>query len=280
MLGIINKTPTREILALFLVTGLAICFYESDIHKSAFFVQRPRRVIANDISCNGTSVIEACRRADTIRVLFVVETNANNRGVRLFIRNSYAGPQFSSPLRWLTVLHIRGEPMPQMYRECSVYGDMVVLGPSMGFLHFAPWILQHCPKVELVVSLEERFLPHPFYLPNYRILNMDHRRNTVHCVVRDVGGTQGCKPGVMVLWRSALEEFIETGTEGEDRLVSSRLPVMDMSSYVSTGENMTMLYTIGAVVFYRYPEGLNCTMRGLWRKVIKSPDNNPGDLWL
>ncbi|KAK8776682.1 hypothetical protein V5799_029973 [Amblyomma americanum] len=304
MLATIYKPSHSKNIFMVLVLGPLLYLYHHDVQRLPFQLRRrlTDALAFKDSNCTGMRVVEACGKEELVKVLFVVDTVLENRSNRRFARNAYAKRSFARPIHWLTVFRMmgnvtdeKGELAPKARSECRAFGDIVVhrngstgelleleVGKnSSTYLQFVPWILDNCPNVDLVVFMQDNVIPNPFYLPNYRVMHMDHRPQVIHC--HSFGGvpTSLCKARSVVMAKKlGLKLFASKASAVEDELVLFGLEARDMGSYLSVDDNMTMLYTTGAVVFYAFPEGLNVTMMSLWEEVISAPQNSPDYLRL
>lgn len=287
-----------------LILSPLLYLYHHDIQRLPFQLQAGLRdrLAFKDSDCRGMRVIKACAKEDLVKVLFVVDTVLERRPKRRFARNTYAKRSFASPISWLTVFRMMGnvtdqggDLKPNARSECRAFGDIVVhRNGSTGefveleegkntssYLQFVPWILDNCPHVDLVVFMQDRVIPHPFYLPNYRVIHMDHRPEVIHC--HGVGGlpTYFCQArSVVMVKKPGLAPFARNASQEEGWLILNGLEATDMRSYLAVDENMTMLYTAGAVVFYEVPQGLKLTMKSLWKEMMLAPENSPDFLRL
>ncbi|XP_075724175.1 uncharacterized protein LOC142766835 [Rhipicephalus microplus] len=263
------------------------------------FALRTRRTLHNhflfrDDYCEALSVLETCRYEELVKVLFIVDTKLENVAERTFARRAYGKRSFARPLQWLTVFRMLGQNTtnipPSLKKECQNSRDIVVpegryataAPPLPGsskapptFLAFVPWILEQCPNVDLMVYMPDAVLPHPFYLPNYRVLHMDHQPQVIHC--HGSGwSTAGCRPSsVLMTKKKGIEALAKNASEQEGYMVTGDLEVRDIASYIAVNETMTMLYTIGAVIFFTYQPDLNVSMMSLWKQMMAAPENSP-----
>ncbi|XP_037523761.2 uncharacterized protein LOC119400955 [Rhipicephalus sanguineus] len=291
------RTPSIRAGAFVAVLAVSLVWtYWADMR---LFALRARRTVHRDLLfrddyCEALSVLEICRREELVKVLFVVDTELGNVAERSFARLTYGRRSFARPLHWLTVFRMMGQNSnrlpPSLKEECRIARDIVVPGgryataapPLPGspktpptFLAFVPWILEHCPNVDLMVHMHDGVLPHPFYLPNYRVLHMDHQPQVIHC--HGTGwSTAACRPSsVLMTKKKGIEALAQNASEQEGHLVTGDLEVRDIASYIALNETMTMLYTIGAVIFYTYPPNLNVSRLSLWNEMMAAPENSP-----
>ncbi|KAK8761199.1 hypothetical protein V5799_027533 [Amblyomma americanum] len=299
-------TPSvREGFLAILVFGFALHLYNEDIHRIPLKLGRSlvHRLVSRDGNCTANQVIKTCNKEDLVKVLFVVDTVLGNRSNRRFARNSYAKRSFASPIHWLTVFNLvgnvtneKGELAAEALSECRSFGDIVVLRKNgtgellqpgkeqdtSSYLQFVPWILENCPHVDLVVFMQDSMIPHPYYLPNYRVRYMDHRPEAIHC--HSLGGStppsfchwwsvlMAKRPGLTPLLRDAFVQDSQINLNG--------LEGRDLTSYVSVDDSITMIYTIGAVLFYALPPNLTVSMLSLWKEMLRAPENNANYLRL
>ncbi|KAL1427326.1 hypothetical protein MTO96_017614 [Rhipicephalus appendiculatus] len=292
----LRARSTRAGVFFVLLAGSLVWTYWADMRLFALRTQRTvsRHFLFRDDYCEALSVLERCQHEELIKVLFVVDTELENVAERTFARLTYGGHSFARPLHWLTVFRMVGQNStklpPVLKAECSAAGDIVVPNgryamaapPLPGspkkpptFLAFVPWILDHCPNVDMMVYMHDAVIPHPFYLPNYRVLHMDHQPQVIHC--HGTGwSTAGCRPSsVLMTKKKGIEALAQNASEQEGHLVTGDLELRDISSYIALNETITMLYTIGAVIFYTYPPNLNVSMLSLWNEMMAAPENSP-----
>ncbi|KAK8778598.1 hypothetical protein V5799_020060 [Amblyomma americanum] len=204
MLRTIYKSTHRKSVFVVLIFGVLLYLYHIDYQPVPSQLRRRLmdRLIVRDGNCMGMRVINECGKQQYVKVLFVVDTALENGYNRLFARNSYAERSFAPPINWFTMFRMVGNVTDQkkelvaMARsECRAFGNIVVprngrtgeifkLGRNnntSSFLQFAPWILANCPNVYLVVFMQHNVLSYPFYLPNYRVVHIDHRPEVIHC---------------------------------------------------------------------------------------------------
>lgn len=283
-------TQVRQItFGLCVLGAVMVFFYYKDLYHSSFFVRSGEIERPGDSKCSGMNVIEACRREELIKILFVTDTEVNHIEERNFARNSYATQNFARHLKWLTVFRLvetdflDGNNEKYIVNECEKHGDIVASNRTKSartFHSFVSWILEYCPNVDLVVHMKDIVIPHPFYLPNYRVLHMDHQPEVIHCHYS--GDSQaGCRhDSVLMTKKRGLQALAENATEVDGRIITESLTLKNMGSYVAINENMTLLYTIGAVIFYTYPPDIKESMMSLWTTMMSSPQNTPSDLRL
>ncbi|KAH6943595.1 hypothetical protein HPB50_024782 [Hyalomma asiaticum] len=319
--GLQQLPSARASAFLVVLVGALLWTYWKDIH---LYTRRVRRNMRNELlfrddNCDALSAQEICEREELVKVLFVVDTELDNLERRNFARQTYARRRFASRIHWLTLFRMMGQnksELPdQLTRECRTSRDIVVPEPAYAtaalqpggrkmpptFLAFVPWIQENCPDVDLVVHMHDAVLPHPFYLPNYRVLHMDHqpqvplqsfeefvgrgktsfiRRHhnapqVIHCHGTGLSTAECRSSSVLMTKRKGIEALAKNGSEQEGLLVTGNLEVRDISSYIAVNETMTMLYTIGAVIFYTYPPNLNVSMLSLWDEMMAAPENSP-----
>ncbi|KAL1427327.1 hypothetical protein MTO96_017615 [Rhipicephalus appendiculatus] len=292
----LRAPSTRAGVFLVLLVGSLVWTYWADMR---LFAQRAERTVSRhllfrDDYCEALSVLERCRHEELIKVLFVVDTKLKNLEQRTFARLTYGSHSFARPLHWLTVFRMlrrNSTKLPRALKaECRAARDIVVpddryamaAPPPPGspkrpptFLAFVPWILENCPNVDMMVYMPDAVIPHPFYLPNYRVRHMDHQPQVIHC--HGSGwSTAGCRPSsVLMTKKQGIEALAKKASEQEGHLVTEHLELRDISSYIALNETMTMLYTIGAVLFYTYPPDLNVSMLSLWNEMMAAPENSP-----
>ncbi|KAK8772271.1 hypothetical protein V5799_024485 [Amblyomma americanum] len=188
----------------------------------------------------------------------------------------------------------KGELAATAHSKFRAYGDIVVprkgrtceilqLGRNntSSYLQFAPWILENCPQVDLVVFVQANVLPYPFYLPNYRVMHMNHRPEVIHCHGLGDFPTSLCHAGsVVIAKKPGLELFSRKASVQGGKLILYKLEAKDLGSYLAVDDSRTMLYTVGVVVFYTFPRSVNVTMMSLWEEMMSAPENSPDYLRL
>ncbi|XP_070380410.1 uncharacterized protein [Dermacentor albipictus] len=293
--------PRGRAALLVVLLGALFYAYQEDVIRWATRARRSvgYQLFFRDSRCEALRVLRTCEREELVKVLFVVDSKPKNAKRRRFARRSYARRSFASPLKWLTVFRMRGnkteDELESLVRdECKTAGDMVVprgphaeiaaepgsrkLAPT--FLPFVSWILEKCPNVDLVVHMHDAVLPHPFYLPNYRVLHMDHQPQVIHCHSTGFTTAECNDSSVLMTKKQGIEALARNASEQEGLMVTGNLEVKNMASYIAVNETMTMLYTIGAVLFYTYPPNLNVSMMSLWEEMMAAPENSPHYLYL
>lgn len=294
-------SPRRAGAFLVLLVGTLFYAYQDDVLRMAVRARRKvqGQLFFRDDKCEAVRVLKTCEREELLKVLFVVDTQPENVKQRRFARLSYARRSFSFPLHWLTVFRMLGnnsedELVSLVRDECHRAGDIVVprgahaaTAPEPGapktpptFLPFAAWILEKCPNVDLVVHMHDMVIPHPFYLPNYRVLHMDHQPQVIHCHGTGFRTAECQASSVLMTKKKGIEAIAQNASEQEGLLVTGNLEVRDMASYIAVNDSMTMLYTIGAVLFYTYPQNLSVSMMSLWEDMMAAPENSPHYLHL
>ncbi|KAL1427305.1 hypothetical protein MTO96_017594 [Rhipicephalus appendiculatus] len=300
-LSVLRAPSIRTGAFLAVLVGSLVWTYWADMRLLALRTRRNvhHHFLFRDDYCEALSVLEICRHEELIKVLFVVDTELGNVAQRTFARQTYGKRSFARPLHWLTVFRMLGQNStnlpPSLQEECRVARDIVVpdgryamaAPPLPGspqkpptFLAFVPWILDSCPNVDMMVYMHDAVIPHPFYLPNYRVLHMDHQPQVIHC--HGTGwSTAGCRPSsVLMTKKRGIEALAQNASEQEGHLVTGDLELRDIATYIAVNETMTLLYTIGAVLFFTYPPFLNVSMLSLWNDMMAAPENSPHHLRL
>ncbi|XP_064487408.1 uncharacterized protein LOC135399611 [Ornithodoros turicata] len=228
------------------------------------------------MSCVAQEVIRACSSSSPLRVLFFVLSDSEDQ--RKLIRSTYAKPSFAHPIHWRTVFVTHGPSLSSLSQECGLHGDMLVsIGNTIP--KFVTWAKKVCSNASLVVYMDQKVLPHPFYLAHYKRTRIQAKAQNFFCVPSWTNGTMSCSPLVIAFHGAMLENAEALENEDPEKPVHLAR-IEDMRSFVAVNESMHMLYTVGAVVFFEHHERVELNWTTLWEATMMAEENDPLDLYL